>query len=113
MIRRLPGEYFSNDYLWSRLIYGGQGGGQTQVILFGTTWCPVCKDLSAGVWPRLKTALPNIKFKEIDCDASKDLCLLYGIKSYPTILILKNGVPKVYRGSWRYEELMVELARLN
>lgn len=73
-----------------------------RMILFGSSDCPLCKDLLKDVWPKLIENHPNVKFEYIDCVASKELALQYGIKSFPTIII--NGVT-TYSGEWTYDAL--------
>lgn len=34
----------------------------------------------------------NIKIAEVDCERQKDLCKLFKINAYPTLLMFKNGV---------------------
>jgi thiol-disulfide isomerase/thioredoxin len=97
-------------YLWQRLTFNR--GDDLRVVLFKANWCHVCQRLSRDEWPRLKAEFRDVKFEEVDCDSNKDLCMQYGIGSFPTILIMKNGIPVPYRGSWRYEEMVVELRRM-
>ena len=95
------------DYLWPHLTFAN--GDSLKVILFKANWCQVCQKMSKETWPRLKLKFSNTKFEEIDCDANKDLCMQYGIGSFPTVLVMKNDIPIPYRGSWRYEEMVVNL----
>ena len=104
-------EYLSpGPFLWPRLTFNR--GNDMRVVLFKANWCHVCQRLSKNEWPKLKKEFPDMTFEEVDCDQNKELCMQYGIGSFPTILIMKNEVPTPYRGSWRYEEMVVELRRL-
>lgn len=95
----------SGEYLWQRL----NRGNDLRIVLFKASWCQLCNKISKNEWPRLKKEFPNVKFEEIDCDENRNLCMQYGIGAFPTILIIKNEIPIPYKGSWRYEEMVVAL----
>jgi thiol-disulfide isomerase/thioredoxin len=98
------------DFLWPHLTFNR--GEDLRIVLFKSTSCEVCRRLAKKEWPQLRAKFPNTKFEEIDCDSNKDLCMQYGIGSFPTILMIKNGVPIPYKGSWRYEEMVVSFQQL-
>lgn len=35
---------------------------------------------------------PNIQIAEVDCERNKDLCKVFKVTAYPTLLMFKNGV---------------------
>lgn len=79
--------------------------GTSKVLLFSSKNCHVCRDLRANVWPQLQKNMSDITFEQIDCVDDPTACSRYGIYAVPTILMLKNEVPVVYRGAWRFEDI--------
>lgn len=60
---------------------------ENQAAMYGTEWCPHCKS---------QKALFEKSFKYvdyIDCDYDKDICLLNGVKGYPTWIIKNQSYP--------------------
>lgn len=89
------------DILHALTLYGGT----SKVLLFSSKNCHVCRDLQATIWPQLQKNMPDITFEKIDCVDDPTVCSRYGIFAVPTILMIKNGVPVVYRGAWRFEDI--------
>lgn len=79
--------------------------GTSKVILFSSKYCHVCQDLNMNVWPKLQQSMPNIMFEKIECVDDPIACSRYGVYAVPTILMIKNGVPIIYRGAWRFEDI--------
>ncbi|KAL3891459.1 hypothetical protein ACJMK2_003721 [Sinanodonta woodiana] len=62
-------------------------------VQFFAPWCDYCKRL-APTWDELgkKYAdVEEIKIAKVDCTQSHDLCFEYNVKSYPTLLLFRNG----------------------
>ena len=65
---------------------------QYECILFYTEWCPHCKKTIKD-WTTYKADNRDTraKFTLVDCEKNKDMAELYGIESYPTIIMVLNG----------------------
>jgi thiol-disulfide isomerase/thioredoxin len=63
-----------------------------ECILFYTKWCPHCKKTMKD-WAKYKTDNRDTRatFTLIDCEKNKDKAELYGIESYPTIIMVLDG----------------------
>lgn len=79
--------------------------GTSKVLLFSSKNCHVCRDLRANVWPLLQKNMPDITFEQVDCVDDPTACSRYGIYAVPTILMINNSVPIVYKGAWRFEDI--------
>jgi thioredoxin-like negative regulator of GroEL len=79
--------------------------GTSKIILFSSKNCHVCRDLRATIWPKLQQNMPDITFELVDCVDDPTACSRYNIYAVPTIMMVKNGVPIVYRGAWRFEDI--------
>lgn len=55
-----------------------------------TSWCAPCKTL-APIFKELSNEIKNADFYKINVDSEQELAKKFGIKSVPTILILKEG----------------------
>jgi thioredoxin 1 len=61
---------------------------------FSAEWCGPCRAL-APVITEIKqgfSANSNVKFEEYDVDTEVDEVVKYGIRSVPTIVLVKDGV---------------------
>jgi thioredoxin 1 len=58
---------------------------------FSAVWCGPCRAL-APVINEIKGQFSNVKFEEYDVDEAYDEATQYGIRSVPTILIVKDGI---------------------
>jgi glutaredoxin len=68
---------------------------QKEVIMYGTDWCPHCKD---------QKALFGDSFKHInyvDCDARREECIDAGVKGFPTWVVDGN----LYSGTQALQRL--------
>ena len=63
-----------------------------ECILFYTKWCPHCKKTIKD-WMDYKNNFKDTRanFTLVDCEKNKDKAELYGIESYPTIVMVLNG----------------------
>lgn len=59
-----------------------------KLLKFQATWCQPCKALSKS----LSTVDLGVDIEEIDIEQSRDLVADYGVRSVPTLVLLKDGV---------------------
>jgi thioredoxin 1 len=73
--------------------------GENDVVLvdYYAEWCGPCKTLVPRL-DALQTEYPNIPFVKIDVDANMSHAQELGIRSVPTVMVLKNGEP-IHRSS--------------
>jgi thioredoxin 1 len=57
---------------------------------FSAVWCGPCRAL-APVMNEIKGQFSNVKFEEYDVDEAYDVATQYGIRSVPTVIIVKDG----------------------
>jgi thioredoxin 1 len=57
---------------------------------FSAVWCGPCRAL-APVMNEVKTQFSNVKFEDYDVDEAYDEATKYGIRSVPTVIIVKDG----------------------
>lgn len=57
---------------------------------FTAGWCAPCRML-APIWNTLSAELPDVKFETIDIDRDEESVKLYGIRSVPMVILLKDG----------------------
>lgn len=60
------------------------------LLYFTATWCGPCKSF-APIVEQFKTAHPDVVVAKIDVDEKRDLAVLYGVRSVPTVIALQNG----------------------
>lgn len=60
-------------------------------------WCMPCKTLIPRL-EELEKQYPNVMFVKVDVDANMDHAKELGIRSVPTVMVLKNGEP-IHRSS--------------
>ena len=58
---------------------------------FSAVWCGPCRAL-APVMNEIKGNYSNVKFEEYDIDEYSDITEEYGVRSVPTVIIVKDGV---------------------
>ena len=58
---------------------------------FSAVWCGPCRVL-APVMNEIKGNFSNVKFEEYDIDEYSDITEEYGVRSVPTVIIVKDGI---------------------
>ena len=58
---------------------------------FSAQWCGPCRVLTP-VMNEIKGNFSNVKFEEYDIDEYSDVTEQYGVRSVPTVIIVKDGI---------------------
>ena len=58
---------------------------------FSAVWCGPCRALTP-VMNEIKGNYSNVKFEEYDIDEYSEITEEYGVRSVPTIIIVKDGI---------------------
>jgi thioredoxin 1 len=61
-----------------------------EVKKFSASWCGPCKTL-APTFNEVKNSFSGVLFSEYDIDDSSDVASQFGIRSVPTVLLVKDG----------------------
>jgi thioredoxin len=67
------------------------GNGIT-VLDFWAGWCGPCRAM-APQFEKAATLRPNYRFAKVDVDAEPALAARYGVRSIPTLIVLRDGEP--------------------
>lgn len=62
-----------------------------EVKKFSASWCGPCRAL-APVINEIKSQYDNVKFTDHDVDNDFEEATKYGIRSVPTVVVIKDGV---------------------
>lgn len=57
---------------------------------FSALWCAPCRMLTP-VFYSLEEEMPDVKFETVDIDEHPDVVAEYGIRTVPTVLVIKDG----------------------
>ncbi|MBS0251331.1 MAG: thioredoxin family protein [Proteobacteria bacterium] len=66
-------------------------GSGVKVLRFWATWCPPCRALGPIYDELAKEMSETAAFADIDIDKAPSLASIYGIRSVPTVVIVKEG----------------------
>jgi len=58
---------------------------------FSAVWCGPCRALTP-VMNEIKGNYSNVNFEEYDIDEYSDITEEYGVRSVPTVIIVKDGI---------------------
>ena len=61
-----------------------------EVKKFSASWCGPCKTL-APTFNEVKNSFSGVSFNEYDVDDSADIASKFGIRSVPTVILVKDG----------------------
>ncbi len=65
-------------------------GNQLLVIDFWAEWCGPCRRF-APIFESASERHPDVVFGKVDTEADPDLATTYGIRSIPTVMVVKDG----------------------
>jgi thioredoxin 1 len=62
-----------------------------EVKKFSASWCGPCRAL-APVMSEIKGQFSNVTFTDYDVDVAYEAATEYGVRSVPTVVIVKDGI---------------------
>ena len=84
-------------------------GHEHSLLFFSASWCGPCKSMTPVVENVSNAMRDRLNIIKVDVDASKNDAIDYGIRSVPTLLLVKNneivaqqvgGIPPVQLMQW-------------
>lgn len=63
------------------------------VVRFWAPWCAPCRMVAPTFQQLSKEMSEHAQFAELNIDEAQQLAAKYGIRSIPTTLVYKNGIP--------------------
>ncbi|TKY87022.1 hypothetical protein EX895_003699 [Sporisorium graminicola] len=81
------------------------GQGPTFVKFFAP-WCPHCKAMAAAFKQLSESLKGRVNALEVDCNANRDLCAGYDIRSYPVLRLYDQGNVKEYTGGRNHDAML-------
>lgn len=64
------------------------------VVDFWATWCGPCRMIAPIIENLAEEFEGKVKVGKLDVDENQDTAIKYGVRSIPTVLLLKNGEVK-------------------
>jgi thiol-disulfide isomerase/thioredoxin len=103
-IKKDPTEFIPNDEYRTTI----NTKKECDVILFSADWCPHCKEMDPE-WINYSNHFNNdkyqVNFKKIMGDDEPTLVEKYKIESYPTIILVKDGLSYEYDSKFSDESM--------
>ncbi len=62
------------------------------LIDFWAAWCGPCRQF-APIFEEASEVHPDITFAKVDTEAEQELAADYGIRSIPTLIVYRDGIP--------------------
>lgn len=60
-------------------------------VKFTASWCGPCKKQQPNI-DKMEEEFPNIQFLSVDADSLPAIVQKFGVKSLPTLILIKDGV---------------------
>ena len=62
------------------------------ILYFTADWCPPCQQFRP-IYSEISEDYPTVAFGKVDVDEAADLAAQYGVRSIPTLVAHRDGVP--------------------
>ncbi len=63
----------------------------TTALYFSATWCGPCRSFGPLLERVVTTMGDRVALVKVDVDASPELAVKYGVRSVPTVVVLRDG----------------------
>jgi thioredoxin len=94
------------EHLTQQTFAAAVGEGLT-VVDFWAGWCGPCREM-APEFARAAQLRPQYRFAKVDVDAEPELAGRFGIRSIPTLTVLRDGEPVAAQAGLTAAEALVE-----
>lgn len=78
------------------------------LVDFYATWCGPCKRLAPIVAELAKEQQGKLTVLKVDAEAVPDVAATYGVKAYPTLVVLRNGKVLEQKAGYRRKAALEE-----